>query len=53
MTDEPAPPEFLAGVICWKRTPNDERLITVIELSFGRARINRGSIDGAFYDDGW
>lgn len=45
-------PEFLEGVICWKRTP-DDKLITVIELTFQRARINRGSANGAFYDDGW
>jgi len=45
-------PEFLVGVICHKKAPND-KLITVIPLTFGRARINRGSGDGMGYSDGW
>jgi hypothetical protein len=48
---EPSP-EYLVGVICHKPAP-DGKLITVIHLTFGRARINRGTGDGCFYDSGW
>jgi len=43
---------YLEDVICHKPAPNN-KLITVIPLTFGRGRINRGSTDGAFYFDGW
>ena len=45
-------PRFLEGVLCHKSAP-DDKLITVVLLTFGRARINRGSGDGCFYSDGW
>jgi hypothetical protein len=45
-------PECLIGVICHKPAP-DDKLITVIPLTYGRGRINRGSGDGTFYSDGW
>jgi hypothetical protein len=49
----PEVPEHLEGVIVWKFTPDEKKLITVIPLSFGRARINLGTACGAFYDSGW
>ena len=45
-------PVYLEGVVCHKPAP-DNKLITVIPLTFSRGRINRGSADGAFYSDGW
>jgi hypothetical protein len=49
----PEQPRHLEGVICWKFTLDDKHLITVIPLTYARARINLGSLDGAFYDSGW
>ena len=45
-------PEYLVGTLCHKKAPGD-KLVTVVLLTFNRARINRGSGDGCFYDDGW
>lgn len=45
-------PKYLEGVLCHKPAP-DDKLITVISLTFARARINRGSGDGSGYSDGW
>jgi hypothetical protein len=45
-------PTYLEGVVCHKAAP-DDKLITVIPLTFSRGRINRGSGDGCFYSDGW
>jgi hypothetical protein len=49
----PDDPKHLEDVICWKFTPDEKKLITVIPLTYARARINRGTLCGAFYDDGW
>jgi len=45
-------PRFLIGTVCHKPAP-DDKLITVIPLTFGRGRINRGCGSGATYDDSW
>jgi hypothetical protein len=45
-------PKYLEGTFAHKSAPGD-KLITVIALTFNRARINRGSGDGCFYSDGW
>ena len=45
-------PPYLEGVVCWKYAPNGQ-LVTVVPLSFNRARINLGEPSGAFYDSGW
>lgn len=45
-------PRFLVGVLCHKKAPNN-KLITVVHLTFGRARINLGCGSGATYDSGW
>ena len=45
-------PKYLEGVVMHRPAP-DGRLLTVIPLTYSRARINRGSSDGMFYDDGW
>ena len=45
-------PTHLGGVVCWKYAPNGQ-LVTVVPLTFNRARINLGEPSGAFYDSGW
>jgi hypothetical protein len=30
-----------------------EKVVSVIELTFGRARITIGNVGSQFYDDGW
>jgi len=45
-------PEYLEGTLCHKKAP-DDKLITVIPLTYSRGRINRGGASGAFYDSGW
>ena len=45
-------PQYLEGVLAHKPAPHD-KLITVIPLTFDRARINLGPGNGMFYDSGW
>ncbi len=36
-----------------RRELDDGRLIDVVPLTFGRARLHIGPSDSPFYDDGW